>query len=144
VDIPVLCAVYRARRDDCAPVGLEWAHRGVPGGAALVRAGHELARGKLPVDAPFQRLECRAGRVAASALGDGAGRLGDAQAYFDVAKDPARPFLIDAGDTQVKVVGTAFDVRRRDGQVAVNVQRGLVEVRPHMDAAATPFRLRPA
>lgn len=70
-------------------------------------------------------------------------KLGDAQAYFDVAKDPARPFLIEAGDTQVRVVGTAFDVRRRDGQVAVNVQRGLVEVRPHLHSGAAPFRLHP-
>jgi transmembrane sensor len=69
--------------------------------------------------------------------------LGDAQAFFDVAKDSARPFLIEAGDTQVRVVGTAFDVRRRDGQVAVNVQRGLVEVRPHRQDGAAPFRLRP-
>ena len=70
-------------------------------------------------------------------------QLGDAQAFFDVAKDPARPFLIEAGDTQVRVVGTAFDVRHRDGQVAVNVQRGLVEVRPHQQDGDAPFRLRP-
>jgi transmembrane sensor len=69
--------------------------------------------------------------------------LGDAQAYFDVAKDSSRPFLISAGDTQVRVVGTQFDVRHRDGQVAVNVQRGLVEVRPNLPSDAEPFRLRP-
>uniref|UniRef100_B0SYA7 Anti-FecI sigma factor, FecR n=1 Tax=Caulobacter sp. (strain K31) TaxID=366602 RepID=B0SYA7_CAUSK len=70
-------------------------------------------------------------------------RLGDAEAFFDVAKDPRRPFLIEAGDTQVRVVGTQFDVRRRDGRVAVAVQRGLVEVRPDLQSGATPFRLRP-
>jgi transmembrane sensor len=67
-------------------------------------------------------------------------RMDDAQAFFDVAKDARRPFLIEAGDTQVRVVGTQFDVRHRDGQVAVAVQRGLVEVRP---ASAAPVRLRP-
>lgn len=70
-------------------------------------------------------------------------RMDDAQAFFDVAKDSSRPFLISAGDTQVRVVGTQFDVRRRDGQVAVNVQRGLVEVRPDASSDAAPFRLRP-
>ena len=70
-------------------------------------------------------------------------RLDDAQAFFDVAKDSSRPFLISAGDTQVRVVGTQFDVRHRDGQVAVNVQRGLVEVRPHLAKDAESFRLRP-
>jgi transmembrane sensor len=70
-------------------------------------------------------------------------RMDDAQAFFDVAKDSSRPFLVSAGDTQVRVVGTQFDVRRRDGQVAVNVQRGLVEVRPDLSPDAVSFRLRP-
>lgn len=70
-------------------------------------------------------------------------QLGDAQAFFDVAKDPKRPFLIDAGDTQVRVVGTQFDVRRRDGRVAVNVQRGLVEVRPDLPSNIASFQLHP-
>lgn len=67
-------------------------------------------------------------------------RLDDAQAFFDVAKDSRRPFLVEAGDSQVRVVGTQFDVRHRDGQLAVAVQRGLVEVRA---ASAPPVRLRP-
>jgi transmembrane sensor len=79
------------------------------------------------------RFERRARRV----------QMGDAQAFFDVAKDPSRPFMISAGDTQVRVVGTQFDVRHRDGQVAVNVQRGLVEVRPDLPHGAAPFQLRP-
>ncbi|WP_029917124.1 FecR domain-containing protein [Caulobacter sp. UNC358MFTsu5.1] len=70
-------------------------------------------------------------------------KMDDGQVFFDVAKDSSRPFLIAAGDTQVRVVGTQFDVRRRDGQVAVNVQRGLVEVRPNLASGATPFRLKP-
>ena len=52
------------------------------------------------------------------------------EAVFDVAPDKARPFLIAAGDRTVRVVGTRFDVRRRDGQLSVTVERGLVEVRP--------------
>jgi transmembrane sensor len=52
----------------------------------------------------------------------------DGQALFDVAHDSARPFLITAGDETVRVVGTKFDVRRRDGQLTVTVLRGLVEV----------------
>jgi transmembrane sensor len=69
--------------------------------------------------------------------------LGDAQAFFDVTKDAQRPFLIKAGDTHVRVVGTQFDVRRRDGRVAVNVRRGLVEVRPNLARDATAYRLHP-
>lgn len=65
----------------------------------------------------------------------------DGQAMFDVAHDTARPFLITAGDETVRVVGTRFDVRRRDGQLTVTVLRGLVEV--STDGDDTPVRLRP-
>jgi transmembrane sensor len=41
----------------------------------------------------------------------------------------------------VRVVGTKFDVRRRDGQLSVTVLRGLVEV--STDGEDRPVRLRP-
>jgi transmembrane sensor len=51
------------------------------------------------------------------------------EANFDVAKDRARPFLVDAGSVQVRVVGTSFLVRRtKDDDVAVTVREGIVEV----------------
>lgn len=65
----------------------------------------------------------------------------DGQALFDVAHDSARPFLITAGDETVRVLGTRFDVRRRDGQLSVTVLRGLVEV--STDGEDTPVQLRP-
>uniref|UniRef100_B0SVT6 Anti-FecI sigma factor, FecR n=1 Tax=Caulobacter sp. (strain K31) TaxID=366602 RepID=B0SVT6_CAUSK len=55
--------------------------------------------------------------------------MADAQATFDVAKDPARPFLISVGDQQVRVVGTEFNIRHYDKTVRVTVRRGIVEVR---------------
>jgi len=50
------------------------------------------------------------------------------QAFFVVTKDPQRPFWVDADDTQVKVVGTQFDVRRSQGRVRVAVLEGVVKV----------------
>lgn len=50
------------------------------------------------------------------------------EALFDVAKDPARPFSVAAGDRLVTVVGTAFNVRHLDRSVVVTVARGLVDV----------------
>jgi transmembrane sensor len=55
--------------------------------------------------------------------------MADAQATFDVAKDPGRPFLISVGDQQVRVVGTEFNIRHYDKTVLVTVRRGVVEVR---------------
>ncbi|HVK82075.1 MAG TPA: FecR domain-containing protein [Verrucomicrobiae bacterium] len=50
------------------------------------------------------------------------------EAFFEVAHDPARPFFVEAGDTQVRVVGTKFDVRRNSDSVAIAVREGLVRV----------------
>ena len=70
-------------------------------------------------------------------------RMDEGQAVFDVAADAKRPFLISVGDRTVRVVGTQFDVRRRDGRLSVTVTRGTVEVSPSGDAKGQAFRLHP-
>lgn len=64
--------------------------------------------------------------------------MADAEAAFDVAHDPGRPFIIDAGDRRIRVVGTEFDVLRHGGQVSVSVRRGVVEVRDVTAQAGAP------
>jgi transmembrane sensor len=64
----------------------------------------------------------------------------DGEALFDVAKDPARPFVVFAGDSQVRAVGTSFTVRRlTGGAVRVMVREGVVEVR--QAGGAAPVKL---
>lgn len=55
-------------------------------------------------------------------------RLLDGEAYFDVKKDIDHPFEVVAGATTVRVVGTAFSVRRTKENVHVAVERGKVSV----------------
>lgn len=55
-------------------------------------------------------------------------RLEKGEALFEVTSDPARPFHVAAGDRDVRVVGTAFNVLRHDGRVTVTVERGAVDV----------------
>ena len=50
------------------------------------------------------------------------------EAWFEVAKDKAKPFVVDAGDLSVRAVGTAFSVRRHDTGAEVLVTHGTVEV----------------
>jgi transmembrane sensor len=69
--------------------------------------------------------------------------MSEGEAVFDVAHEAARPFVIVAGDRQVRVLGTRFDVRRRDGRLSVEVERGLVEVDPADGAPGHGFRLHP-
>jgi transmembrane sensor len=68
--------------------------------------------------------------------------MDQAEAVFDVAKDPRRPFVIALGDRTVRVVGTQFDVRRRQGRMTVTVSRGVVEV-VAKNAAQERVRLTP-
>lgn len=50
------------------------------------------------------------------------------EAYFEVAKDPARPFVVEAGKGRVRVLGTAFDVNLVDGGAEVTVTENTVSV----------------
>jgi len=50
------------------------------------------------------------------------------QAFFQVAKDPSRPFVVAAGDKQVTAVGTAFDVRIEPGRLSVTLVEGRVRI----------------
>lgn len=47
---------------------------------------------------------------------------------FDVAKDPRRPFVVEAGEATVRAVGTSFDVERAPQGVRVTVIEGRVSV----------------
>ncbi|CAO3382045.1 FecR family protein [Azospirillum argentinense] len=55
-------------------------------------------------------------------------RLLRGQAYFDVVRDPAHPFRVTAGFSEVEVTGTAFAVRSDGAQDAVFLERGRVSV----------------
>lgn len=52
----------------------------------------------------------------------------DGQAQFSVAKDPARPFKVEAGSKTIVAVGTVFDVEYVDRQVHVAMVEGSVAV----------------
>lgn len=50
------------------------------------------------------------------------------QAFFQVAKDKTRPFIVSAGDKSVTAVGTAFDVRLEPGKLSVTLVEGRVRI----------------
>jgi transmembrane sensor len=52
----------------------------------------------------------------------------EGQAQFSVAKDPARPFKVEAGSKTIVAVGTVFDVEYVDQQVHVAMVEGKVAV----------------
>ncbi|MGX5636871.1 FecR family protein [Brevundimonas diminuta ATCC 11568] len=61
--------------------------------------------------------------------------LTSGRALFDVEADASRPFMVQAGDTQVIAVGTRFDVRRTGEGARVVLVEGRVDVRKPTSSA---------
>lgn len=64
-------------------------------------------------------------------------RLDQGEAFFEVAKDPDRPFVVIAGSKRVVAVGTKFSVRRIGNDVRVFVTEGKVRFEDDSLDAAT-------
>jgi transmembrane sensor len=63
------------------------------------------------------------------------------EALFDVVKDKSRPFVVSAGDTSVRAVGTSFTVSRLPRQpIQVLVKEGVVELQRPGVPEAMPVR----
>lgn len=54
--------------------------------------------------------------------------LQQGEAFFDVSKDPQRPFYVTTDLGRIRVVGTAFNVDRNSNSLVVEVEHGIVEV----------------
>lgn len=55
------------------------------------------------------------------------------QGLFEVAKDPKRPFIITAGNFNLKVLGTSFNVNAYQDSIELTVLTGLVNISSHVD-----------
>ena len=62
--------------------------------------------------------------------------LDKGQVYIEVAADKERPLYVQAGEANVRVVGTGFDVRRSQQQLVVSVAHGQVAFEPDAKSPA--------
>lgn len=142
----------RGRRRDARTGWRRWSLAAAPVAAALV-AGVLLigpmldGRGITYVTAPGETREVTLKDGTTIALNGGSRltvrqtgkarmvEMGQAEAAFDVAHDPSRPFLITVGESQVRVIGTAFNIRRDATSTRVSVSRGIVQVADLQDAS---------
>lgn len=68
--------------------------------------------------------------------------LQQGEAFFEVAKDPERPFVVVAGTRRVVAVGTQFSVRREADGVRVVVTEGRVRLATeNAPASSAPMQL---
>ncbi|MGO2009478.1 FecR family protein [Vreelandella alkaliphila] len=65
------------------------------------------------------------------------------EAWFDVAKDETRPFIVDIGQGHVKVTGTRFNVRLEDGEALVSLVEGRLQLTNDTTGGAEPVVLSP-
>ena len=63
------------------------------------------------------------------------------EATFEVAPDKSRPFIVVAGTTAARAVGTVFNVQKADGNVEVLVTKGVVAVGPPEGKVTDRFAL---
>lgn len=64
--------------------------------------------------------------------------LARGEVFFQVAPAAHQPFTVDSGASQVRVVGTAFNLRSGPPQFVVKVLEGKVELRPDRRSADAP------
>lgn len=61
------------------------------------------------------------------------------EALFEVVHDPAHPFTIVLDNSEIRVLGTRFNVyRKKNGETVVTVLEGTVDVREHGQGNARP------
>lgn len=64
------------------------------------------------------------------------------EAYFNVRKDPLRPFIVSVGEHEVRAIGTEFNVYKRTSDSVVTVAEGVIELAARGSAGQGPVRLR--
>ncbi|AWG26389.1 FecR family protein [Flavobacterium kingsejongi] len=58
------------------------------------------------------------------------------EAFFDVAPNAQKPFIITINDVTVTVVGTSFNIKNKNGKTTVDVESGIVTVRKNAESVA--------
>lgn len=67
------------------------------------------------------------------------------EAFFEIKRDPAKPFIIKTGELSTVVLGTSFNIRayREEGKVEVTVKTGLVKVEDPLHTGSAALTLKP-
>ncbi|WP_077963414.1 FecR family protein [Ensifer adhaerens] len=90
-------------------------------------------------------VELGGGSAIATEIGAGSRhvRILKGEAYFNVARDPSRPFVVEAGGVEVSVLGTAFDVQLASTETTVELAHGTVAVSYSGNEHKQNFELAP-
>lgn len=69
----------------------------------------------------------------------------EGEAYFDVVKNPKKPFIVHTSGISIRVLGTAFNVKSypQESIIEATLVRGLIEVERNSEPHASKILLRP-
>ena len=69
----------------------------------------------------------------------------EGEAYFDVIKDKNRPFVVMTNALNIRVLGTAFNIKSyaQDATIETTLIRGMIEVRKNNESATKKIVLTP-
>ena len=69
----------------------------------------------------------------------------EGEAYFDVVKDAGRPFIVHTSDIDIRVLGTAFNVKSypKESSIEATLIRGMIEVTNKKEPSSPKVILRP-
>ena len=69
----------------------------------------------------------------------------DGEAYFDVAKDASRPFIVHTSDIDIKVLGTSFNVKayKTEATIEATLIHGSIEVINKSQPGSAKIMLKP-
>lgn len=98
-----------------------------PPGAAL-RYATEVGENRTLALADGSRITLNTGTRMHTTAAARRAWLDSGEAYFDIAHDPAHPFVVEAGASRITVLGTRFSVRRDGDTTRVLVVQGRVRV----------------
>ena len=70
----------------------------------------------------------------------------EGEAFFEISKDPQKPFIVHTGNISTRVTGTAFNVNayRENGSIKVAVYEGSVSTILHNDNGNDTLKLQPS
>lgn len=136
-------AVQARQQRSMRPNRRDWMKRAA--GLAIVAGAGGYLLGNLPLLADHETAIGQRGQFSlpdgsvlelggdsALSLGFDAGRrqvrLHRGEAFFAVAPDAARPFIVQAAQGSIRALGTSFNVKRNDAAVTVTVAEHLVAV----------------
>lgn len=113
------------------PWGPEQSVRPKPAAPAKINVAADIAPQSMVLrDGTVVRLNVGAEILEQFDTAKRAVRLVRGEAHFTVTSNPARPFVVHAGEVEVRAVGTAFNVHLQSQAVDVLVTEGKVQVNP--------------